>query len=67
MGFGGKTTVLGMKVTAQHRLPASFFVSLAYECWSCRRWSAELDPGAKSAKFTEVSHVASKYPRKEKV
>ncbi len=37
MGFGGKTTVLGVKVGALHRLPASFFVSIAYMCWACRR------------------------------
>lgn len=63
MGFGGKTTVLGVKITAQHRLPACFFVSLAYECWSCRRWSAEIEPDAKAARFTEITHVASQYPR----
>lgn len=37
MGFGGKTTVLGVKVAAQHRLPASYFVSVAYMCWANRR------------------------------
>jgi len=37
MGFGGKTTVLGVKIGAQHRLPASFFVSVAYMCWANRR------------------------------
>lgn len=37
MGFGGKTTVLGVKVGAAHRLPASFFVSIAYMCWADRR------------------------------
>lgn len=37
MGFGGLTTVLGVKVGAAHRLPASFFVSLAYSCWADRR------------------------------
>jgi len=37
MGFGGQTTVLGVKVGAAHRLPASFFVSLAYSCWADRR------------------------------
>jgi fumarate hydratase, class I len=37
MGFGGKTTVLGVKVGAQHRLPASYFVSIAYMCWANRR------------------------------
>jgi len=37
MGFGGKTTVLGVKVGTQHRLPASYFVSIAYMCWANRR------------------------------
>jgi fumarate hydratase class I len=37
MGFGGKTTVLGVKIGALHRLPASFFVSIAYMCWADRR------------------------------
>lgn len=37
MGFGGATTVLGVAVGHAHRLPASFFVSVAYMCWACRR------------------------------
>lgn len=37
MGFGGKTTVLGVKVGALHRLPACYFVTVAYMCWACRR------------------------------
>jgi len=37
MGFGGRTTVLGVKARGLHRLPASFFVSVAYMCWACRR------------------------------
>ncbi|MBE2197280.1 MAG: fumarate hydratase [Anaerolinea sp.] len=37
MGFGGKTSVLGVKIGAQHRLPASYFVSVAYMCWANRR------------------------------
>lgn len=37
MGFGGKTTVLGVKVAELHRVPASFFVSIAYMCWADRR------------------------------
>ena len=39
MGFGGKTTVLAVKMVALHRLPASFFVSIAYSCWALRRRS----------------------------
>lgn len=37
MGFGGKTTVLGTKITGLHRLPASYFVSVTYMCWAYRR------------------------------
>ena len=37
MGFGGKTTALAVKIGSLHRLPASFFVSIAYMCWANRR------------------------------
>jgi len=37
MGFGGQTTVLGVKIGAYHRHPACFFVTIAYMCWACRR------------------------------
>ena len=37
MGTGGKTTLLGVKIAARTRLPASFFVTVAYNCWACRR------------------------------
>ena len=37
MGFGGKTTLLGVKICAANRLPASFFVSVSYMCWAYRR------------------------------
>jgi fumarate hydratase class I len=37
MGFGGKTTVLGTKITHLNRLPASFYVSISYMCWAYRR------------------------------
>jgi fumarate hydratase, class I len=37
MGFGGATTTLGVKMNQLHRLPASFFVSVAYMCWADRR------------------------------
>ena len=37
MGFGGETTVLGVKMQGMHRLPASFFVSISYMCWAHRR------------------------------
>lgn len=37
MGLGGKTTLLGVKIRGMHRLPASFYVSVAYMCWAHRR------------------------------
>jgi len=37
MGFGGKASLIGCKITAANRLPASFFVSVAYDCWAFRR------------------------------
>ncbi|MDX2129751.1 MAG: FumA C-terminus/TtdB family hydratase beta subunit [Chloroherpetonaceae bacterium] len=43
MGFGGKVTLLGCKIGKADRLPASFFVSVAYNCWAYRRLGVELD------------------------
>jgi fumarate hydratase, class I len=43
MGFGGRTTLLGCKIGKLNRLPASFFVSIAYMCWAFRRRGAVLD------------------------
>lgn len=43
MGLGGATTLLGVKVATLPRLPASYFVSVAYGCWACRRGSATLE------------------------
>jgi fumarate hydratase class I len=43
MGFGGGTTLIGCKIGAINRLPASFFVSVAYDCWAFRRLGVVLD------------------------
>jgi fumarate hydratase class I len=43
MGFGGKETLIGCKIMAANRLPASFFVSVAYDCWAFRRLGVLLD------------------------
>lgn len=51
MGFGGKTTLLGCKISALNRLPASFFVSISYMCWAYRRQGVELDPKFKIKKW----------------
>src|SRR5207244_5875317 len=43
MGFGGKVTLIGCKIGALNRLPASFFVSVAYDCWAFRRLGVVLN------------------------
>jgi fumarate hydratase class I len=43
MGFGGKLTVGACKIGARNRLPASYFVSVAYMCWAYRRRGVILD------------------------
>ena len=43
MGFGGRVTLIGCKIGALNRLPASFFVSVAYDCWAFRRLGVLLD------------------------
>lgn len=43
MGFGGKTTLMGVKITAANRVPASFFVSVSYMCWAFRRQGVVLN------------------------
>jgi fumarate hydratase class I len=37
MGLGGKTSLLGVRIAARPRVPASFFVTVAYMCWAVRR------------------------------
>jgi fumarate hydratase, class I len=43
MGFGGKVSLIGCKIAAANRLPASFFVSVAYDCWAFRRLGVKLE------------------------
>ena len=51
MGFGGKTTLLGCKISALNRLPASFFVSISYMCWAYRRQGVELSASQEIKKW----------------
>ncbi|MSU32204.1 MAG: fumarate hydratase [Pedosphaera sp.] len=51
MGFGGRTTLLGVKITSANRVPASFFVSISYMCWAFRRQGIELDSQNSIAKW----------------
>ncbi|MDQ6704535.1 MAG: fumarate hydratase, partial [Acidobacteriota bacterium] len=46
MGFGGKVSLIGCKIAAANRLPASFFVSVAYDCWAFRRLGIRVDAGS---------------------
>lgn len=43
MGFGGEATLLGCKIGVMHRIPASFYVSVAYNCWAYRRMAVDID------------------------
>jgi fumarate hydratase, class I len=43
MGFGGRVSLIGCKIATLNRLPASFFVSVAYNCWAFRRLGVVLD------------------------
>jgi fumarate hydratase class I len=45
MGFGGRRTLLGVHITALHRLPASYFVTVSYMCWAYRRWGMDWQDG----------------------
>ncbi len=51
MGFGGKTTLLGCKISALNRLPASYFVSISYMCWAFRRQGVTLSAKQKISKW----------------
>jgi fumarate hydratase, class I len=42
MGLGGNTTLLGVKIGAAGRHPASYFVTVSYSCWATRRFMVEL-------------------------
>jgi fumarate hydratase class I len=51
MGFGGKTTLLGVKICTANRVPASYFVSISYMCWAYRRQGVTLDEEGKIGKW----------------
>ncbi|MGG1440945.1 fumarate hydratase [Brevibacillus laterosporus] len=60
MGFGGNTTLLGCKIGVENRLPASFFVSVAYNCWAFRRQGVHINPETGEIiryLYTEDNHV----------
>ncbi|TMV48294.1 fumarate hydratase [Paenibacillus mesophilus] len=69
MGFGGQVTLLGCKVGVMDRLPASFFVSVAYNCWAFRRQGVILDSATGEIKdwvYEGGSNVAMADPTQKK-
>ena len=44
MGFGGRTTLLDVFIGWLCRVPASYFVSISYMCWCCRRHDITISP-----------------------
>jgi fumarate hydratase class I len=45
MGFGGATTLLGVKIGVLDRLPACYFVTVSYMCWAARRAGVSIGEG----------------------
>ncbi len=45
MGFGGKTTLLAVKIAVLDRLPACYFVTISYMCWAHRKAAVSIDEG----------------------
>jgi fumarate hydratase class I len=62
MGFGGNTTVLGVKIGKRHRLPASYFVAIAYLCWAGRRSSVRIDDSGRAV-FSEQCEMGKRFPK----
>ena len=76
MGFSGNTSLIGCKIGGLNRLPASFFVSVAYDCWAFRRLGVHVDASSgaitrwlyregttRSEPMLPADRVASGFPR----
>ncbi|HSN56985.1 MAG TPA: fumarate hydratase [Candidatus Sulfomarinibacteraceae bacterium] len=48
MGFGGKTTLLAVKIGVLDRLPACYFVTVTYMCWADRKAAVSIDEGGEA-------------------
>jgi fumarate hydratase class I len=70
MGFGGGVSLIGCKVTAANRLPASFFVSVAYECWAFRRLGVRLDASTGAIRkwlYRDPSELVQRMAKTERI
>src|SRR6266404_1298947 len=68
MGFGGKVSLIGCKIGAANRLPASYFVSVAYDCWAFRRLGVRLDAASGAIKrwlYRDPSRAVEQMARAE--
>jgi fumarate hydratase class I len=68
MGFGGNVSLIGCKVMAANRLPASFFVSVAYDCWAFRRLGVRLDASSGAITrwlYRDPDHAVNRMARAE--
>lgn len=48
MGFGGRTTLLAVKIGVLDRLPACYFVTVTYMCWADRKATVSIDEGGEA-------------------
>lgn len=51
LGLGGRSTLLGVKIGALHRVPACYFVTVTYMCWEYRRRAIRIEPDG-TCRFT---------------
>jgi fumarate hydratase class I len=63
LGFGGKTTAVGIKIGVNHRHPASYFVDVSVSCWADRRarlvWQIKMKRKSSKTKVDkENNHLA---------
>ena len=59
MGFSGNFTLGGCKIGSLNRLPASFFVSIAYMCWAYRRRGVVLDAEGEVVEWLYEDKIAN--------
>lgn len=64
MGFGGKLTLGSCKIGHLNRLPASYFVTVAYMCWAFRRRGMLLDRNFEMIKWMHQPHTEFDAPEK---
>lgn len=62
MGFGGKLTIGSCKIGMRNRLPACFFVTIAYMCWAYRRRGFVLNQNGDVEKW--LYQAADEFERK---